>query len=112
MHRRIEFQRCYRVGRKRHGRFTTLHVHPNDDRAARLGITASRKVGKSVIRQRTKRRIREIFRRWPSRLSLPPLDIVVHVKPQAAAAPFAALAAEIDRQLATLLPASDRGSRT
>ncbi|RMH16184.1 MAG: ribonuclease P protein component [Acidobacteria bacterium] len=102
LRRRQDFLRCYRSGRKRHGRFATLHVHANEQGVARLGITASRKVGKAVVRHRTKRRVREIFRRWPGRASLPPLDVVVHVKRTAAEADFAALRAELERQLATL----------
>ena len=54
-----------------------------------MGITISRKVDKkAVVRQRVKRRIREIFRRWPRRQELGAVDIVVHVKPTAAHAPF------------------------
>ena len=34
-----------------------------DSRDARLGVTVSRRVGNAVVRNRVKRRIREIFRR-------------------------------------------------
>lgn len=78
---RADFQRCYRQGRRRHGSVTTLHFHPNEQQEARLGITASRKVGKAVVRHRIKRRIREIFRRFEKRKLLPSMDIVVHLKP-------------------------------
>ncbi len=51
-----------------------------DERAARLGIIATRKIGSAVERNRAKRRIREWFRR----ASLPPgFDVVVI--PQASA---------------------------
>ena len=65
----------------------------------RLGITASRKVGNAVIRQRVKRRIREIYRRWEERVELPSRDFVVHVKPAAAQAEFRALQEELLRLL-------------
>jgi len=73
-----------------------LHYVPNDGTQARLGVTVSRKVGNSVVRHRLKRRIVEIFRRAPGRAALPAWDFVVHVKPEAAAADFAALRHEIE----------------
>ncbi len=48
----------------------------------------SRKVGGSVTRHRIKRRIKEIYRRWSERRSLPPFDLVVHVRPGASEASF------------------------
>jgi ribonuclease P protein component len=50
---------------------------------SRLGITVSRKVGRAVVRNRVKRRIREWFR--ASRSSLGPgFDLVVIGRPAAA----------------------------
>jgi ribonuclease P protein component len=89
--RRTDYLRCYQGGRRRHSPLATLHFLPNQLAHPRIGITASRKVGKSVVRQRLKRRTREIYRRWQQRGSLPPLDLVVHFKPAAAAADFATL---------------------
>jgi ribonuclease P protein component len=56
--------------------------------AVRFGVTASRKVGKAVVRQRVRRRVREIVRRWPARDRLPELDVVIHLKNDAAALGF------------------------
>lgn len=69
---------------------------------ARLGITASRKVGSSVVRQKTKRRIREIFRRWSGRPELAKIDLVVHLKPEAGRAPFLPLREDFERLLCGL----------
>lgn len=100
MHERRSFVRCYRRGFRVHGPLVTLHVHARaHDGSPRLGITASRKVGKSVVRQRCKRRIREIFRRWPERATLGPLDVVVHVKPVARDASFSYLRSSLEKQL-------------
>lgn len=104
LRRRADYLRCYRQGRRRQGTCVALHFVPNALGHPRLGITVSRKVGRSVVRQRVKRRIREIYRRWNARRSLPTLDLVVHVHPAAATAPFATLQAELERQLASLLP--------
>lgn len=99
LHKSSEFLRCYRRGRKCHGPLATLHYHPNEEGDARLGITASRKVGHAVVRQRTKRRIREIFRCWPDRGALRGIDVVVHLKPAAPTVTFGELKAEIERLL-------------
>jgi ribonuclease P protein component len=94
--RRSEYLRAYRRGRRRSGALVTLHFAPNDDGRRAAGVTVSRKVGNSVVRHRLKRRIVEVFRRAPARAGLPAWDFVVHVKPEAAGADFAALRHEIE----------------
>ena len=59
----------------------------------------SRKVGGAVIRNRVRRRIREIYRRWKGRQQLPPIDLLVHAKPPAATAEFSDLERELERLL-------------
>lgn len=86
LRRRADFLRCYRTGRRRTGSLSILYFAPNVLGRPRLGVTASRKVGNSVVRHLLKRRIRETYRRWPGRGKLPPLDLVVHLKPEAAKA--------------------------
>lgn len=76
----------------------------NEGGAARLGMTASGKVGNAVTRHRLKRWTREIFRRWGSRRSLPALDLVVHFKPEAGRSSFAPFRSELERLLAAHLP--------
>ncbi len=99
LRRRTEFLKCYRLGRRRQGRLAILYSRTNELAHPRLGITASRKVGGAVMRNRLKRRVREIYRRWEERASLPPRDLVVHLQPPAAKAP----AAELRRELLDLL---------
>lgn len=67
----------------------------------------TRKVGSAVVRNRLKRRVREIYRRWDKRSQLPPLDIVLHMKPSAGGASFAELQAEILRLCRGLIPRKD-----
>jgi ribonuclease P protein component len=62
LRRRPEFQRVYDQGWKTHGRFMTLFVLPNRLECSRLGVSATRKIGGAVDRNRAKRRIREVFR--------------------------------------------------
>jgi ribonuclease P protein component len=99
MRRRGDYLRAYRRGRRRSGSLLTLHFIPNEEGAARLGVTVSRKVGNSVVRHRLKRRLVEAFRRSPLRGALPPWDFVAHVKPEAAVADFASLRNELESLL-------------
>lgn len=102
LRRRADFLRCYRRGGKRRGSLATLHFHANEQRAPRLGITASRKVGKAFVRHRLKRQVREVFRRFPGRSRLPAVDVVVHLWPQVATAELSALRGELERLLSSL----------
>ena len=72
---------------------------PNRLAGPRLGMTVSRKVGGAVTRNRVRRRIREIYRRWKGRADLPSLDLVVHAKPPAGQADFPDLSRELERLL-------------
>lgn len=97
LRRRADYLHCYRRGRRLHGALATVHAAGNREGRPRLGVTAARKVGGSVVRQRLKRRVREIYRRWEGRYRLPAADIVVHLKPSAAAAGFGELKPELER---------------
>ena len=108
--RRADYQRCYRGGRRRNGTFATLHFVPNSLGYPRLGITATRKVGPAVVRNRAKRRVREIYRRWDERQKLPSLDLVVHLKPEVGTSGFDALRADLLRLLGPLAERGDRAS--
>ena len=77
--RRADFQRIYERGRRSVGANFVLFGELSDLPHPRLGVTATRKLGGAVIRNRIKRVLREIFRR--NRPSLAPaLDIVVNVR--------------------------------
>ncbi|MBO5364973.1 MAG: ribonuclease P protein component [Clostridia bacterium] len=57
-----QFQRLYRKGRSIVTPTMVVYALPNRQKACRLGITAGKKVGGAVMRNRAKRRIRELFR--------------------------------------------------
>lgn len=94
---RAEFQRCYQTGRRRHGALAILYSAPNQLGHPRIGITVSRKVGKAVVRNRLRRRIREIYRRCIERRKLPALDLVVHLRPSAGDSDFETLKQDLLR---------------
>jgi len=102
---RGEFATVQKGGRRVAGRFLTLLGQHNNHGCDRLGIIASRRVGNAVVRNRAKRRVREIFRRLPAQAGRT-LDVVAIVRTEAAVAPFDAVAAEFHVALNKL-----RGSR-
>lgn len=57
----IEFRRLYRRGKTYVTPCVVAYVLPNRERVQRLGITAGKKVGGAVSRNRAKRRIRALF---------------------------------------------------
>ena len=73
------FRRVYDEGRKFQARYFIAFVLATDDERTRLGITATRKIGNSVERNRARRLLREAFRknRW---LVPKGVDIVINVK--------------------------------
>ena len=109
LRRRPHFLRCYRQGRRRSGAFILLYSFSgNETGRPRMGVTVSRKVGKAVVRNRVKRRLREIFRRWPGRQDLRGVDIVLHARPEAARASFAELSTDVGRLLGGLAASGRR----
>jgi ribonuclease P protein component len=108
LRRRTDYLRCYRTGRRRQGSLAIVYFVPNQLGHPRLGITASRKVGKAVVRHQLKRRIKEIYRRWQDRDKLPALDLVVHLKTEAGASDFPSLQEELLRLLSGLCERRER----
>ena len=103
---RAQFQRAYRFGRRIESSCFVLYYLPNDSGRHRLGITASKKMGHAVLRNRLKRIFREIFRNCPL-AGIPCLDIIVNTKRSAAACPYQAMEAEFRRILQTIETKND-----
>lgn len=96
--RRADYDRVYKEGRRRTSRHFTVFFRAATDgsvNTSRLGISVKRALGGAVIRNKIRRRIREIFR--THRQELPAgWDIVVHPRtPAIARADFPALATEL-----------------
>ena len=73
------FRRIYEDGQKIRARYFIGFVRPNNDEGPRIGITVTKRVGNSVIRNRSRRLVREVFRKNKWRVPLG-VDIVINVK--------------------------------
>jgi ribonuclease P protein component len=71
----------------------------NDLDWPRLGITVSGRVGKAVVRNKVRRRLREALRARLDRL-VPGYDLLVVARPRSASASWAELNAALDNVLA------------
>jgi ribonuclease P protein component len=84
------------------GEFLTLHLLRTRLASSRLGLAVPRAVGNAVVRNRLKRRLRELFR---TRLRRElderpgPCDLVIRARPGAGARSQAELLAEIAESL-------------
>ena len=99
--KRREFLRVYETGQKLFSRYVVLFFAANDLPHSRIGITATKKLGKANIRNRLKRWTREVYRRQREPLGIDgqSLDLVVNVKTNAADATFQDYSRELSRVL-------------
>ena len=80
------FQRLYRTSGQANG-YLVLYARRNRTDTNRVGITCSKKLGHAVVRNRVRRRLREIYRLNEQRF-LPGWDIVVVARTRAIHADF------------------------
>jgi ribonuclease P protein component len=101
--RRSEFRRVYDTGQRRSASLATVFVLPNALPHSRLGITTPTRLGNAVVRNRLKRRLREIFRL--NREKLPGgWDILVNPREAVWKIPFKTLERELVRLFPTQPP--------
>jgi len=99
--RRGAFDAVYRAGKRLASSHFTVFVRSNELALSRFGFSIKKALGGAVVRNRIRRRVREIVR--CHRQEIPAgWDIVIHPKSTVAKAPFAALAEELVRVLGKL----------
>ncbi|MDE6880583.1 MAG: ribonuclease P protein component [Oscillospiraceae bacterium] len=90
------FRRAYSRGRSAVTPFLVVYCRPNGQKHNRLGVTVSTKLGGAVVRNRARRRLREVFR-----LAQPDLrqgfDIVLVARSRAVDGPYDRLTAAFRR---------------
>jgi ribonuclease P protein component len=101
------FDSAVRSGRRAGTRTLVLHVGggPTEVAESRVGFVVSRAVGNAVVRNRVKRRLRELVRERLDRLPRSSV-LVVRALPAAALASYAGLGADLDAAWRRVSPAA------
>ena len=98
---RGDFDRVYQAGTRFSSSHFTVFVRSNELALNRFGFSIKKALGGAVVRNRIRRRLREIVR--CHRQEIPAgCDIVIHPKTSAIRAPFAALTEDLLRLLRKL----------
>ena len=90
------FRRLYHTSGVADG-LLVLYARKNRTDGNRVGVTVSKKLGKAHVRNRTRRRIREVYRLNEEKFQ-PGWDIVVVARTKAVEAPFEKLTASYIRE--------------
>ena len=92
MRRRADFDRVFQQGRHNSGRLLAVRSVTNDVTLSRYAFAIPKRVGGAVVRNRVRRRLREILRLQPL---LEGFDVVISVRPEAASSTFDGLRQEL-----------------
>jgi ribonuclease P protein component len=101
--RRGDFEAVYRGGKRRSSAQFVVFCRPTSETRSRFGISIKKALGGAVVRNRIRRRIREILRRNSSEIPSG-WDLVIHPRRSVATATFAPLAKELVSLLRSLAP--------
>ncbi len=91
-----QYATVYTRGSRQSCGLLVMRALPNGLDQSRYGLSVSKRVGGAVVRNRVKRRLREILRHGPVR---PGWDVVFIARPEAAAADFASLRKAVESLL-------------
>jgi len=96
--RRSEFGRVYSRGRSYVTDLVVVYVLPSKEETTRIGFSVSKKLGKSVVRNRVKRMLREAVRSYLPRIR-PGFHAVVVARVKAGSAAFSDISAALGSAL-------------
>ena len=88
-----DFRRVYKKGSSSVRPCLVLYIRNNRTRQSRLGITVTSKVGKACIRNRVRRRLREIYRHHEPELNTG-FDLVIVARKRSAEVTYSRLEKE------------------
>lgn len=106
---RADFERVYREGRRFVSPLFVAFGLPRKEGGLRVGFVASRKVGGAVERNRSKRLLREVFRKRGPRRDLP-VDVVLVARGALAAAMYAEVEAQYVQGMGRWIEKVSRGT--
>lgn len=95
-----DFAALQAAGRSRAHPLLVLRYRPNEIGRTRYGISTARRIGGAVVRNRIRRRLREVLRQRGEGVA-PGWDILLVARQPAAAASQGELAAALERLMAT-----------
>lgn len=106
-----EFRRVYELGRRYHTPFFNAFLLRTNSPEPRFGFTVTKKIGNAVVRNRCKRRLREMVRRYFQKARLENLavggfDLVLNAKSTLPAAEFRQMEEAFERMMKTILAGS------
>lgn len=108
-----QFRSVYEGGQRTQTPFFSAFLLPTDDGRQRLGITTTRKIGGAVLRNRCRRRLREVFRlRDRSSLEGFGYDIVLNVKPSTATGDYQEIKEAFTQVLLRFRKLIDKGHKS
>ena len=93
--RAVEFKQVRSQGRSWAHRLVVLYTLPNGRERSRIGFSVSRRIGKAVVRNRVRRRLREVTRALLERVQ-PGWDVVVVARSPIVEASFAEIRASLE----------------
>ena len=96
--RRGEFDVVYRAGKRRSNSHFTVFLRANQLPHSRFGFSIKKALGGAVVRNRIRRRLREIVRSHRGEIPAG-WDIVIHPKSAVAKAPFVSVTTDLLRLL-------------
>ena len=96
--RKADFDAVYRTGKRRSSSHFTVFLKANNLPHSRFGYSIKRALGGAVVRNRMRRRMREVVRLHREEISAG-WDFVIHPRATVASAAFAALETDLLRLL-------------
>ena len=108
--RRADFDGVYQEGRRRSSRQFSVIFRANGLAVSRFGSSVKRAQGTAVVRNRIRRRVREIVRLHREEIARG-WDVVIHPRSSVATAAFPPLAAELVELLRSALKLGNAASQ-